>query len=71
MTVDRFNRYGEHVDMEYMNGGMMLGQANYSQYSGGFADGMALSSEFLGEYYSNVSARNVIRNVDREVDLHV
>lgn len=58
MTIDRFNRYGEHIDMEYANGGTMLGQGNYSQYSGGLFDGMALSSEFLGEYYSNVSTPN-------------
>lgn len=70
MTRDRFNHYGEHIDMEYAGGGTMLGQGNYSQYSGGLFDGMALSSEFLGEYYSNVSAPNVTTNVDREVDLH-
>lgn len=58
MTIDGFNRYGEHIDLEYVSGGMMLGQGNYSQYSGGLFDGMALSSEFLGEYYSNVSAPN-------------
>lgn len=71
MLLDRFNRYGEHIDMEYMNGGTMLGAGNYSQYSAGLFDGMALSSEFLGEYYSNVSAQNVITNVDRKVDLHM
>lgn len=57
MTIDRLN-YGEHVDMGYMEGGTMLGQANYSEYRGGLFDGMALSSEFLGEYYSNVSTYN-------------
>lgn len=58
MTMDRFNHYGEHMDAKYVDGGMMLGQGQYSQYSGGAFDGMALSSEFLGEYYSNVSKRN-------------
>lgn len=58
MTMDRFNRYGEYSDMEYASGGMMLGQGNYSQHSGGLFDGMAFSSDFLGEYYSNVSAPN-------------
>lgn len=55
---NRFSNYGEQVGMEYMGGGMMLGQGNYSQYSGGIFDGMALSSEFLGEYYSTVSTPN-------------
>lgn len=57
MTMDRFNLYGEHMDAKYVDG-MMLGHGHYSQYSGGAFDGMALSSEFLGEYYSNVSKQN-------------
>lgn len=55
---NRFNRNVEHVGMEYGTGGMMLGQGNYTEYSGGLFDGMALSSDFLGEYYSNVSTPN-------------
>lgn len=57
MTLDhRFNRYGEHIDMEHVDSG--LTQGHYSEYRGGLFDGMALSSEFLGEYYSNVSTQN-------------
>lgn len=59
MTLDnRFSHYGEHIDMEHVDSGMMLGQGNYSEYRGGIFDGMALSSEFLGEYYSSVSTQN-------------
>lgn len=59
MTLDnRFTHYRERTDMEHMDGGMMQGQEHYSEYRGGLFDGMALSSEFLGEYYSNVSTRN-------------
>lgn len=54
MTLDnRFDR--EHIHLEEVDGGMMLGQGHYSEYRGGLFDGMALSGEFLGEYYSNVS----------------
>lgn len=63
MRIDnRFNSYGEHMDMEYVDGGMMLGQGNYSQYSGRLLDGMTLSSDFLGEYYTNVSTPNCSEN---------
>lgn len=50
-----YGRYGEHIEMERVDGGMTLGTGHYSDYRGGLFDGMALSSEFLGEYYSNVS----------------
>lgn len=50
-----YSRWGEHIGMERVDGGMTLGQGHYSEYRGGLFDGMALSSEFLGEYYSNVS----------------
>lgn len=50
-----YSRWGEHIEMERVDGGMTLGQGHYSEYRGGLFDGMALSSEFLGEYYSNVS----------------
>lgn len=50
-----YSRWGEHIEMERVDGGMTLGHGHYSDYRGGAFDGMALSSEFLGEYYSNVS----------------
>lgn len=45
----------EHIDMEHIDGGMILGREHYLEHRGGLFDGMALSSEFLGEYYSSVS----------------
>lgn len=53
-----YSRWGENIEMERVDGGMSLGPGHYSEYRGGLYDGMALSSEFLGEYYSNVSTRN-------------
>lgn len=61
---NRFSHYREHIDMEHVDSGMMLGQGHYSEYRGGLFDGMALSSEFLGEYYSNVSTRNGRKSIE-------
>lgn len=61
---NRFSHYREHIDMEHVDSGMMLGQGRYSEYRGGLFDGMALSSEFLGEYYSNVSTRNGRKSIE-------
>lgn len=44
-----------------MNGGMIMGEDRY-RYRAGMFDGMALSEEFLGEYYSNVSTQTVTEN---------
>lgn len=58
-TLDNgFSHYREHIDMEQIDNGMMLEQGHFLEHRGGLFDGMALSSEFLGEYYSNVSAQN-------------
>lgn len=50
-------------EMDYMGAGMMTGQEHrFSQYMAGAFDGMALSDQFLEEYYSSVSTKNVIKN---------
>ncbi|XP_034559697.1 desmoglein-2-like [Notolabrus celidotus] len=57
--IQRYSRYNqghEHMEMDYMNSGMMTGQEHlYSRYRAGAFDGMALSELFLGEYYSSKS----------------
>ncbi|KAM9323251.1 desmoglein-2-like protein [Pholidichthys leucotaenia] len=54
MHMYNYYRYSSgQEDMEFMKTGMMGGQdMNLSHYRGGVFDGMALSDEFLWEYYS-------------------
>lgn len=63
-TLDRFRHYRDYNNMEHMDGGMMLEQGHFSEYGGGLFDGMALSSEFLGKYYSNVSTQSGERTLE-------
>ncbi|XP_051274366.1 desmoglein-2 [Dicentrarchus labrax] len=50
-----YNQYNE-VEMDYAGAGMMTGQENvFSQYMAGAFDGMALSDQYLGHYYSSKS----------------
>ncbi|XP_044076579.1 desmoglein-2-like [Siniperca chuatsi] len=55
----RYNQYNHssgQAEMDYIGAGMMTGQRhNFSQYRAEMFDGMALSGQFLGEYYSSKS----------------
>lgn len=53
---NRYKRFVGHEEMELMDTGMLAGQEHlFSRYRAGVFDGMALSDQFLGEYYSSVS----------------
>ncbi|CAJ1072357.1 desmoglein-2-like [Xyrichtys novacula] len=54
-NINTFGRYNQSVgQMDYS--GMMTGQEHhYSRYNAGVFDGMALSEQFLGEYYLSKS----------------
>ncbi|KAM6919718.1 desmoglein-2-like protein isoform 2-T2 [Lycodopsis pacificus] len=58
-NMDMYNQYRHssgQVGMDYVEAGMMTGQGQrFSQYRAGAFDGMALSDQFLGEYYSSKS----------------
>ncbi|XP_030608214.1 desmoglein-2-like [Archocentrus centrarchus] len=61
-TADNMNLYNQYKyssgldNMEFMNTGMMAGQdMSLSQYRSGAFDGMALSDQFLWDYYSSKS----------------
>lgn len=47
--------FGHYTDID---GRLIPGHGHYSEDRGGLFDGMALSMEFLGHYYSSVSKRN-------------
>uniref|UniRef100_A0A672G470 Desmoglein-2-like n=1 Tax=Salarias fasciatus TaxID=181472 RepID=A0A672G470_SALFA len=54
-NINMYNQYRRGGGLEEMD--MMQGQGyGYSHYSGGAFDGMALSEQFLGEYYSSKSS---------------
>nr|XP_046264008.1 desmoglein-2-like [Scatophagus argus] len=54
---NQYNHSGGQMEMDYAGGGMMTGQEHlFSQYSAGVFDGMALSHQFLGEYYASKSS---------------
>ncbi|XP_069013536.1 desmoglein-2-like protein [Embiotoca jacksoni] len=58
-NMDLYNQYRHfsgQEDREFVGTGMMTGgQMSFSHYRGGVFDGMALSDEFLEEYYSSKS----------------
>ncbi|XP_030017276.1 desmoglein-2-like [Sphaeramia orbicularis] len=58
-NMEQYNRYSHYSgqgNMGYMHGGTMTGQDHYySQKSAGVFDGMALSDQFLEEYYTSKS----------------
>lgn len=60
-----YNRYERsRMEMDLRGSEMLTGQEHlYSRYSAGVFDGMALSDQFLGEYYSTVSTSNVTKNI--------
>lgn len=54
----------KQIEMGQMGGDMTMGQRHhYSQYRAGIFDGMALSDEFLEDYYSSVSTLKVVQNL--------
>lgn len=62
LTTENMHRYSQYnqshgqVAVDYMDVGMMTGQKHlYSRYGAGVFDGMALSDQFLGEYYLSKS----------------
>ncbi|KAF1383815.1 hypothetical protein PFLUV_G00135730 [Perca fluviatilis] len=51
---NQYNHSGWQGGLDYSNAGMMTGQENnFSHYRAGAFDGMALSDQFLEEYYSS------------------
>ncbi|KAF3699390.1 Desmoglein-2 Cadherin family member 5 HDGC Precursor [Channa argus] len=56
-NMHMYNQYGQYAgqeEMDFMGTGMMTGQEHlFSQNRGGVFDGMAISDEFLEEYYSS------------------
>ncbi|XP_041659024.1 desmoglein-2-like [Cheilinus undulatus] len=53
---NQYNQSSGQIEMDYMGAGRMTGQERlYSRYRTGMFDGMALSEQFLGEYYSSKS----------------
>ena len=56
-NIHRYRQFGEQdMEMDYIGGGMMTGQDQFSsRYRAGAYDGMALSEGFLAEYYGSVS----------------
>lgn len=61
----KYNKYERsRMEMDLRGSEMLTGQEHlYSRYSAGVFDGMALSDQFLGEYYSTVSTSNVTKNI--------
>ncbi|XP_068426278.1 desmoglein-2-like protein [Clinocottus analis] len=62
LTSENMNLYNQYrhssgtMGMDHVDAGMMTGQGQrFSQYRAGAFDGMALSDEFLEEYYSSKS----------------
>ncbi|XP_074507506.1 desmoglein-2-like protein isoform X2 [Sebastes fasciatus] len=54
---DKYGLSGGQVGMDYMDGGTMTGQEHrFSTYRAGAFDGMALSHQYLGEYYASKSS---------------
>ncbi|XP_037643752.1 desmoglein-2-like isoform X2 [Sebastes umbrosus] len=54
---DKYGHSGGQVGMDYMDGGTMTGQEHrFSTYRAGAFDGMALSHQYLGEYYASKSS---------------
>lgn len=55
-NMHMYNQYNNTSGQMNVDTGMMTGQEHhFSQYGAGVFDGMALSEQFLGEYYSSVS----------------
>lgn len=53
---NQYKHFGGHDEMELMGTGMLAGQEHlFSRYRGGVFDGLALSDQYLEEYYSSVS----------------
>lgn len=62
---NQYNYSGGQMGTDYTGAGMMTAQEHlYSRYRAGAFDGMALSEEFLGEYYSSVSIEKVTENTN-------
>lgn len=58
LTKENMHLYnhGGQMEMDSMGGGMMTGQdQHFSRYRDGVLEGIALTDEFLEEYYSSVS----------------
>lgn len=66
-NMEKYNRYSHYNgqgNMRYVHGGTMTGQDHYySQKSAGVFDGMALSDQYLMEYYANVSKHKYNRKM--------
>ncbi|XP_071773116.2 desmoglein-2-like protein [Centroberyx gerrardi] len=53
-NMHQYNQFGDHMEMDYMGGGMMTVKDQFSsRFRAGAYDGMALSEGFLAEYYGS------------------
>lgn len=56
MQYNQYRHFGGQDEMDYTGTGMLGGQEHlFSRYRAGAFDGMALSDQFLEEYYLSVS----------------
>lgn len=55
-----YKNYGGQTEVD-VSGGMITGEDHY-RFRAGMFDGIALSEEFLGRYYSSVSTQKVVEN---------
>ncbi|XP_042353188.1 desmoglein-2-like [Plectropomus leopardus] len=65
---NQYNQSGGQVGMDFRDaGGMMTGQENlYSRYRTGAFDGMALSDQFLWDYYSTKSNHAALQSQQKD-----
>ncbi|XP_077580449.1 desmoglein-2-like protein [Stigmatopora nigra] len=74
LTTDNVHMYNEYNQfsgqgrMNVINGGMMTGQSQFSQYrnGGGAWDDLALSDHFLEEYYSSKSSHAAQQSQEKD-----
>lgn len=64
---NQYKQFGGHEEMELRGTGMLGGQEHlFSRYRAGAFDGLALTDEFLEEYYSSVSI-----SLETEFDFYI
>ncbi|XP_076601401.1 desmoglein-2-like protein [Chaetodon auriga] len=64
---NQYNHTSGLVEMDYTGAGMMAGQEHlFSQYRNEVFDGMALSDQFLEEYYSSKSSHAALQSQQKD-----
>ncbi|XP_034744736.1 desmoglein-2-like isoform X3 [Etheostoma cragini] len=67
---NQYNHSGWQGGLDYGDAGMMTGQENnFSQYRAGAFDGMALSDQFLEEYYSSKANHAALQSQQMDAQL--